>query len=90
MVFHAANDEYLPASPRVPDENGLYLSRNCRLSHTRLSILNCSRAGKQPMARQLGNQRAVITYNGEIYNMPALRRELEQEALSLKQPAIQK
>ena len=65
---------------RGPDENGLYLSRNCGLSHTRLSILDLA-CGKQPMARQLGNQRAVIAYNGEIYNMPALRRELEQEGI---------
>ncbi len=65
---------------RGPDENGVYLSRNCGLSHTRLSILDLE-CGKQPMTRQLGNHRAVICYNGEIYNMPALRHELEKEGI---------
>ncbi len=65
---------------RGPDENGVYLSRNCGLSHTRLSILDLE-YGKQPMARQHGNHRAVICYNGEIYNMPGLRRKLEAEGV---------
>ena len=65
---------------RGPDENGVYLSRNCGLSHTRLSILDLA-CGQQPMTRQLDNHRAVIVYNGEIYNMPILRRALESEGI---------
>ncbi len=65
---------------RGPDENGVYLSRNCGLSHTRLSILDLA-CGQQPMTRQLDNHRAVIVYNGEIYNMPILRRALEGEGI---------
>ena len=60
---------------RGPDENGLYLSRNCGLSHTRLSILDLA-CGKQPMARQLGNHRAVISNNGERYPIKSHPREL--------------
>lgn len=63
---------------RGPDENGVFLSRSCGLAHTRLSILDL-KCGKQPMTRQIGNHRATIAYNGEIYNMPALRQELIRE-----------
>ncbi|MDE7206259.1 MAG: asparagine synthetase B, partial [Lachnospiraceae bacterium] len=65
---------------RGPDNDGLFLDRNCGLAHTRLSILDLS-LGSQPMTRQLGNRRATIVYNGEIYNMPALRKELERDGI---------
>lgn len=65
---------------RGPDGDGVYLSRNCGLSHTRLSILD-PRYGDQPMVRQLGGRRAAIVYNGEIYNMPTLRKSLEKEGV---------
>ena len=68
---------------RGPDNNGLFLDRSCGLSHTRLSILDLS-LGSQPMTRQLGNRRATIVYNGEIYNMPTLRRELEHDGIVLE------
>lgn len=63
---------------RGPDENGVFLSRACGLAHTRLSILDLE-CGKQPMTRQIGNHRATIAYNGEIYNMTSLRQELIKE-----------
>lgn len=63
---------------RGPDEDDVFLSRFCGLSHVRLSILDVSN-GHQPMTRQVENHRATIIYNGEIYNMPSLRRALEQE-----------
>lgn len=68
---------------RGPDEDDVYLSRFCGLAHVRLSILDLS-TGQQPMTAQLGNHRATIAYNGEIYNMPALRRVLEQEGVVFK------
>ncbi len=63
---------------RGPDEDNIFLTRHCGLAHVRLSILDLS-CGHQPMTAQLGNHRATIVFNGEIYNMPALRRSLSQE-----------
>lgn len=68
---------------RGPDEEDVYLSRHCGLAHVRLSILDLS-CGQQPMTRQLGDHRAAIVFNGEIYNMPKLRRALEAEGASFK------
>ena len=40
------------------------------------------------MTRQIGNHRASIAYNGEIYNMPALRQELIREDTSRQELKI--
>ncbi len=63
---------------RGPDEEGVYLSKHCGLAHVRLSILDVAH-GQQPMARKKGGRGAVIVYNGEIYNMRALQKELIKE-----------
>ena len=59
---------------RGPDGEGVFLQRHVGLSHVRLSILD-PEGGSQPMRLQ---QRAVIVFNGEIYNSPSLREELRQ------------
>ncbi len=51
---------------RGPDAQGQYREDNVWLGHTRLSILDLSAAGNQPM--QSPDGRFVITYNGEVYN----------------------
>ncbi len=66
---------------RGPDEDGIYLRKNCGLAHVRLSIIDLS-AGQQPMVRQSGGQEWAIVYNGEIYNMKQLRKELQEEGIS--------
>ena len=63
---------------RGPDDRGLWLSPDKRvaLAHRRLSIIDTSAAGHQPMGSPSG--RGAITYNGELYNYHQLRAELEQ------------
>ncbi len=68
---------------RGPDEENVYLDRHCGLAHVRLSILDLA-LGKQPMTRQLENHRASIVFNGEIYNMPALRKDLKAKGIEFQ------
>lgn len=60
---------------RGPDDAGLWTQGNVGLGHRRLSIIDLSPAGRQPMTNEDGS--VWITYNGEIYNFPRLRSELE-------------
>lgn len=63
---------------RGPDAGGNWAnaSEGIALGHQRLSIQDLSAAGAQPMASPDG--RYVLSYNGEIYNFPALSRELQK------------
>jgi asparagine synthase (glutamine-hydrolysing) len=58
---------------RGPDDNGMYTDDLVTLSHTRLSILELSELGHQPMNSSCG--RYVIIFNGEIYNHLDLRKK---------------
>ena len=65
---------------RGPDDEGVYLSETSSgerigLGHRRLSIIDLSPAGHEPMSDAGG--RIWLTFNGEIYNFKELRRELE-------------
>lgn len=60
---------------RGPDDSGIYLADQCGLSHTRLSIIDLKN-GSQPMTRSMGDYLYHIVYNGEIYNLKALRQTL--------------
>ena len=60
---------------RGPDQAGEYCIGNAYIGHRRLSILDTSDAGRQPMVA--GD--VAVTVNGEIYNFLALRGELERE-----------
>jgi asparagine synthase (glutamine-hydrolysing) len=64
---------------RGPDGEGLWISPDATvgLAHRRLSLLDLSDAGAQPMANADGSLR--IVFNGEIYNYRELRRELEEK-----------
>jgi asparagine synthase (glutamine-hydrolysing) len=65
-------------SHRGPDDMGLWTDQEAgvHLGHRRLSIVDLSPSGHQPMVS--ANGRFVLTFNGEIYNHAALRREIEQ------------
>jgi len=64
-------------SRRGPDDRGVWSDPigGATLGHTRLSIIDLSSAGHQPMT--IGDGRYWITFNGEIYNYRDLRCELE-------------
>ena len=67
---------------RGPDDRGCVLETldggfRVGLAHCRLSILDLSAAGRQPMSSESG--RTVISFNGEIYNYRNLRAQLEQK-----------
>jgi asparagine synthase (glutamine-hydrolysing) len=65
-------------SHRGPDAWGLWADEHCALGHRRLSIIDLSEAGRQPMSNSDDPDRDIlITFNGEIYNFQELRRELE-------------
>jgi asparagine synthase (glutamine-hydrolysing) len=59
---------------RGPDGYGFYIGQRVGFAHVRLSIVDLA-GGAQPLTNEDGQ--IVVTYNGEIYNHPELRRELE-------------
>lgn len=63
---------------RGPDDTGVFLDGHVGLGQNRLSIIDLSKAGHQPMQYEHGGKAVVITYNGEVYNFVELKAELEQ------------
>jgi len=67
---------------RGPDAHGEYLDDGVGLCHRRLSIIDLSTVGNQPMFSEDGN--LVIVFNGEIYNYLELREDLEKKGYEFK------
>jgi asparagine synthase (glutamine-hydrolysing) len=69
---------------RGPDDQGVqfFPEERVGLGHRRLSILDLSPAGHQPMSNE--DETLWITFNGEIYNFIQLRRELEEQGCRFK------
>ena len=57
---------------RGPDSFGVHWEGACGLAHRRLSIIDCTDAGKQPMSNETG--KIWIAYNGEVYNFQELTK----------------
>jgi asparagine synthase (glutamine-hydrolysing) len=62
---------------RGPDDYGFYAATGISLGHRRLSIIDLSRKGRQPMSNEDGS--VWIVYNGELYNYLAIRGLLEKK-----------
>jgi asparagine synthase (glutamine-hydrolysing) len=71
VMQEALVDASKPIYERGPDDSGVWVKNECGLAHLRLSILDLSSAGHQPMESSDG--RYVGVYNGEIYNFEELR-----------------
>ena len=74
----------LALSHRGPDAGGVWQDINSGivLGHQRLSIIDLSVAGNQPM--KSSSNRFIITYNGEIYNHLEIRKEIEKSNSNIK------
>jgi asparagine synthase (glutamine-hydrolysing) len=62
---------------RGPDDEGFYVNDEISLGHRRLSIVDLSEMGHQPMVYEHGGRRVMVTFNGEIFNFREIRQALE-------------
>ncbi|MBI2631594.1 asparagine synthase (glutamine-hydrolyzing) [Candidatus Pacearchaeota archaeon] len=79
--FNWSDDQYLrkavkKTAHRGPDATGFYNNGRVSLGHNRLSIIDLSKAGKQPMSNESGD--IWIVFNGEIYNYLDLKKLLKK------------
>jgi asparagine synthase (glutamine-hydrolysing) len=86
VILHAGQVEHrsksCPEGEIISRPEAADAGRTVILVHRRLSIIDLSSGGHQPMRTKDG--RFWITYNGEIYNYKELRRELEAEGVSFR------
>lgn len=67
---------------RGPDSYGIYTDRGIGLVHTRLSLVDLSHNSDQPFWDK--QKRYCLVYNGEVYNFPQLKKELEASGIKFK------
>jgi asparagine synthase (glutamine-hydrolysing) len=79
------NDMAEIISHRGPDQMGSFVDTGVSLGHRRLSIIDLSEKGTQPMHNE--DESIYIVFNGEIYNFVDLRNELEQNGHIFKSNA---
>ena len=66
---------------RGPDDAGYFQDDNITMGFRRLSIIDLTAAGHQPMPYD--NERYMLTFNGEIYNYIELRNQLKADGVTL-------
>ena len=67
---------------RGPDNKGFFIDDHISLGHARLSIIDLTDAGNQPMHYTHNGATVTITYNGEIYNFQTIKEELKKQGYS--------
>ena len=67
---------------RGPDDQGTFQSKNISLGHNRLSIIDLSKKGKNPIWNE--NKTICVLHNGEIYNFKELKKELIKKGHKFK------
>ncbi len=60
---------------RGPDQDGIYCEEGMSFGHRRLSIIDLTEAGRQPLGNEDGS--IMVTYNGEIYNFQEIKDDLQ-------------
>jgi len=69
---------------RGPDAEGSYFDDGISLGHRRLSVIDLSENGAQPMTYTHGERTATIVFNGEIYNYKEIREKLKKVGYKFK------
>ena len=72
---HIVKKMIMKIKHRGPDDEGYYFNKNIALGFVRLSIIDLTKAGNQPMYSN--DNRFVIVFNGEIYNYLELKKSLK-------------
>jgi len=67
---------------RGPDDAGIWLNGSIGFAHRRLSVIDISSLGHQPMVDE--ETGAVIVYNGEVYNYQRIKSDLEKDGMRFK------
>lgn len=81
QVIKRMNNKLIKRGPNFQD---IYLDENISLGHTRLSIIDLSTSGNQPMRITYEDNEFIITYNGEIYNQEEIKEILISNGFSFK------
>lgn len=80
---HVLADMNRAQKHRGPDDEGIYWEKGCGLSHVRLSVIDLT-TGHQPIIRKADGRTCAIVYNGEVYNMCELKKNLEEAGVQFQ------
>ena len=81
-IFNILKNFNIILHHRGPNDSDVWMEDNIGMAHTRLSILDLSQNGRQPMVSK--NKNIILSYNGEIYNFEDLKLELTDKNLKSK------